>query len=256
VEGRLEERACDMNVPRNLTNRIRFVLDELLPPALRDSRLFTACGRLVFGRDTPFFSRFKDEAVQYGAADLARTYERVHRYVLQRETDLNDRSLRRVLGALTGGTALEVGCGGGFLAERMSRTHETTACDIVVDRGLRARMPGARLLVAEAASLPFGDASFDTVVCCHTLEHVPDIARAVAELRRVAIRRLVVVVPRQRAYHFTFDLHLHFFPYRYNLVGVLRPEGPFTCEDEGGDWVYIEDLSARSVPSSPSGQRG
>lgn len=59
--------------------------------------------------------------------------------------------------------------------------------------------------------LPYGNRVFDTVVCAHTLEHMKDYKKALAELRRVCSRRLMMIVPKQREYQYTFDLHLHFF---------------------------------------------
>jgi SAM-dependent methyltransferase len=43
----------------------------------------------------------------------------------------------------------------------------------------------APALVGDAAALPFPDATFDRVLAPHMLYHCPDIAAAVAELRRV-----------------------------------------------------------------------
>lgn len=40
---------------------------------------------------------------------------------------------------------------------------------------------------------------------------------ALAELRRVAKRRLIIVVPKQRNYKYTFELHINFFPYLFDL---------------------------------------
>ncbi|MDZ7363780.1 MAG: class I SAM-dependent methyltransferase [candidate division KSB1 bacterium] len=37
-----------------------------------------------------------------------------------------------------------------------------------------------------AENMPFSDKTFDYVTCCHTLEHVKDLDKAVAELKRVA----------------------------------------------------------------------
>ena len=84
--------------------------------------------------------------------------------------------------------------------------------------------------------LPFGDRAFDTVVCVHTLEHVPDLWRAARELRRVA-RRLIVVVPRQRYYRYTVDYHLHFFPNAGPLEHLLGG----TARLVDGDWVLVSD---------------
>lgn len=40
-------------------------------------------------------------------------------------------------------------------------------------------------VVADVTDLPFEDASYDVVICNHVLEHVPDDAAAIAEMRRV-----------------------------------------------------------------------
>jgi ubiquinone/menaquinone biosynthesis C-methylase UbiE len=89
--------------------------------------------------------------------------------------------------------------------------------------------------------LPFGDASFDTVICTHTLEHVRNIHQAVSELRRVTGRRLIIVVPKQRPYRYTFDLHLHFFPYKSNFLTLMGNQAS-VCQEIGGDIFYVEDV--------------
>jgi SAM-dependent methyltransferase len=43
----------------------------------------------------------------------------------------------------------------------------------------------AEILIGDAQRLPFPDDQFDAALCCHMLYHVPDIARALRELRRV-----------------------------------------------------------------------
>ena len=45
--------------------------------------------------------------------------------------------------------------------------------------------PGAAMVAADITALPFGDDSFDAILCIHVLEHVDDDRAAVAELRRV-----------------------------------------------------------------------
>jgi SAM-dependent methyltransferase len=92
---------------------------------------------------------------------------------------------------------LEVGCGEGELAERVSRE---LACQILaLDQSermvelTRARMVDA--IVGDVQDLQFGDGEFDCVVAAWMLYHVPEIERALGELARVlrAGGRLVAV---------------------------------------------------------------
>jgi ubiquinone/menaquinone biosynthesis C-methylase UbiE len=47
----------------------------------------------------------------------------------------------------------------------------------------------------------------------HTLEQVKNIDQALREIRRVCKKRQMIVVPCEKKYRCTFDLHIHFFPY-------------------------------------------
>lgn len=114
----------------------------------------------------------------------------------------------------------------------------------ITDR-TRSKYPKVDFVQANIQSLPFDDAAFDTVVCTHTLEHVQDIAGAVSELRRVAARQLILVVPRQRPYKYTFDLHIHFFPYEWDVRKHLMGHADFSTQEIsclGGDWYCCETV--------------
>ncbi len=84
---------------------------------------------------------------------------------------------------------LDVGCGEGWFAAALVRTHaEVLAVDVAAEplRRALARHPelDVRLVEAEAA-LPLEDSSFDVVWAGETIEHVADTARWLSELRRV-----------------------------------------------------------------------
>ena len=91
-----------------------------------------------------------------------------------------------------GKSALDVGCGGGFLAEEIARLgFETTGVD-PSEPSLRAASAhaggqglGIRYVGGAGEDLPFGAGSFDAVFCCDVLEHVRDLPRVVAEISRV-----------------------------------------------------------------------
>jgi SAM-dependent methyltransferase len=74
---------------------------------------------------------------------------------------------------------LDVGCGRGYVGETVRELGgDYTGADFVVSR------PGFRLAQANAAALPFADASFDVVICIDAFEHFPDAYAAAQEIRR------------------------------------------------------------------------
>ena len=140
-----------------------------------------------------------------------------------------------------GESVLEVGCGRGYLAGLLSNNYRVTASDLMASSNLRSKYPQVQFVEANIQSLPFKKSQFDTVVCTHTLEHVQDIFTALIELRRVTKKRLIIVVPKQRPYRYTFNLHLHFFPYAWSVRSVFGHRPTSKLEDAGGDWFYIEN---------------
>lgn len=94
--------------------------------------------------------------------------------------------LREALDGSPGRRLLDVGGGTGNYAAAL----RDEGWDVVVsDRSpgmlARAAAKGLETVEADAQSLPFGDASFDAVMCVCMLHHVDDQARALAEQRRV-----------------------------------------------------------------------
>ena len=232
-----------MKLSREGALRIRNFLDGWLPPVLRDSRLLMYPLMLVvFGRRFRIFADFKARGFSMSSVEFAQVYaDTADLQQVQGATDLNNACVAAILDAVVGERVLDAGCGRGFLAERLTGVaSEVVGCDIVLDPTLQERK-GLRFEAGSIESLPFEDNSFETVVSTHTLEHVQDIATAIAELRRVASRRLLVVVPRERPYRYSFNLHLHFFPYPWNWQAVAGHVEGSKLTDLG-DWFYVEDL--------------
>jgi SAM-dependent methyltransferase len=82
---------------------------------------------------------------------------------------------------------LDVGCGPGSITTGLGTR------SIGIDRH-PVPVQGVPVVGAVGASLPFADASFDAVYANAVLQHVPDAAAVVAELRRVARPGAVVGV--------------------------------------------------------------
>ncbi len=88
--------------------------------------------------------------------------------------------------------ALDVGCGGGLLAEEFARLGcQVTGIDPSAPSIETARAHASRsglviaYLVGVGEQLPFADASFDLVYCCDVLEHVGNLEQVIAETARV-----------------------------------------------------------------------
>jgi SAM-dependent methyltransferase len=98
---------------------------------------------------------------------------------------------------------LEVGCGMGQLAERMTR--ELDGEVIAIDQSERmvelTRGRGVDARLADAQELPFPDGSFDCVVAAWMLYHVRDVERALDEIVRVLGARGRLVVATNRSDH-------------------------------------------------------
>ena len=111
-------------------------------------------------------------------------------YAFQRPlVDLWGRSLE--LAALRGDESiLDIGCGNGTcLGALHGRGHRGLVCGADLSEGmLRSARPlhgDGPLIVTDAQTLPFAEASFDVTLAMHMLYHVPDRRLAIAELRRV-----------------------------------------------------------------------
>lgn len=111
-----------------------------------------------------------------------------------------------VLNNVQGSSFLDIGCGHGkwgyllkkYADPRQPRPH-VTGLDLFEPHVLSLRREGIydEVLVGDAVSLPFADKSFDSVIACEVLEHLPaeQGPELIRELRRVARLCFVVSTP-------------------------------------------------------------
>lgn len=87
-------------------------------------------------------------------------------------------------------SVLEIGTGSGFVSDYL-RAHGVRVTTYDFDAALSPDVVGA------AQSLPFVSGSFDLVLCCQVLEHMPPevSAAALREFRRVSRRHVVLSLP-------------------------------------------------------------
>lgn len=138
-------------------------------------------------------------------------------------------------------SVLDVGCGPHGLACAAPNAR-FVGTDVLFAGEVAAGMTAFR---TDPGPLPFADASFDTVVCLDTLEHIPSQDRAgfVQELARVAARRVIVACPSEGSAHLQDILRLE-----YSVRGMPLP-GWLNEHDEHGlpSAAQIRDVCS-SVP--------
>jgi len=130
----------------------------------------------------------KFEAIAQSWWDEAGEFAPLHRI-----NPLRLEFIERHCGALDGQTVIDVGCGGGILAESMARHGaEVTGIDMAGEplqvarlHGLESGIPVTYLqTTAEAYAADHGG-EFDVVTCMEMLEHVPDPASVVHACARL-----------------------------------------------------------------------
>lgn len=234
-----------MKIPRSVTDVIRFAMDFCIPPFIRDSRLFMYPFYFIWfkGKDIPKLLSFKRDVYYMTRDEYENFYRGVESVAHDRETDMDANSLKYMLELVTSvsnenKTLLDVGCGRGYWLKLISQKTrlETVGCDIMSSEVVS--YPHSRYVQANIDELPFGDSSVDIVTCSHTLEHLVSMQPAIDELKRVANKMLIVVVPKQRYYFYSLDLHLNYFPQKEILINAMNMS-KYKCGVYGGDIVYV-----------------
>lgn len=223
---------------------INFLINDFCPPVLRDSFLMKPLFFLAFGLSKwRQFWGFRDRIHSLSSEDMAKIYHDTSDSDLKKHADISSAVIRKIKDACEGSSRiLDVGCGRGLLADSLQRSGvDVFGCDV------GSRCPGSlrgHYSVARAESLPFSDDYFDVVICSHVLEHIPDIFRALSELRRVASKKVIIVLPIERPYIRGFNLHVWFFPYRYSVLQIVRygikESDAFRLIKIKNEWFYLE----------------
>jgi len=150
-----------------------------------------------------------------------------------------NRAVCDLMGLSPGDDVLEVGVGGGDLVARLLRVliaGRVTGVDLSPDvlQALRARQRVAvlaerlRLVEADAAALPFDDATFDAVAMVHTLyfAEVPEaVAHELARVVRPGGRVVVAVATPVDAVRAGLDARRHTLLEEDELVALLDEAG-------------------------------
>jgi len=136
----------------------------------------------------------------------------VQRYLLRRF----HRQIASLLKATGAEKILDAGCGEGFVVSYLLQGNDRLAitgidCSPQAIEMARQMVPGVLFDVGDLREMPYGDDSFDLVMCLEVLEHLPDPHKGLRELRRVTSAHCLVSVPHEpffRATNFLRGKHV------------------------------------------------
>ena len=178
---------------------------------------------------------------QYGDSEKLKIRYEAHTRYSENTSDWHA-LFTEALKIVPGEKVIDVGCGPGGVHGRLSRAGALVSGidaspGMVAEARAQAEQHGlnVEVQVGDAEHLPFPDDQFDAALCCHMLYHVPDIRKALTELRRVVRPGGRVLISTNAADHCyrLNDLHaqaardLGFTP----VVGDLAGGGRFSLSD-------------------------
>ena len=110
--------------------------------------------------------------------------------------------LSLILRDLSFSSLLEVGCGEGYLLQRLEKQLKDVdilASDIspeIIDKA-NSIIPGVPKIIASAYDLPLEDKSKDVVLACEVMEHVQEPMKLLKEAKRIARKNCIFTVPHE-----------------------------------------------------------
>jgi SAM-dependent methyltransferase len=106
-----------MKLSRDLQRPFRYVLDQVLPPFVRDSFLMKQALKIIFKSDSELVWNFRQNFPTMSEEEVQHIYARLSKHALKVSTDINTRCLVNVIDEMSGKDVLDAGCGTGKLAE-------------------------------------------------------------------------------------------------------------------------------------------
>ena len=229
---------------RNIINFIRFIIEEIIPPIIRDSILFKYLINFLFSSQK-LHKELKQKAIYYDQ----KKFENYYRFAmkLNSKTDNSEKIVEKIISSIKGTNILDVGCGNGYLLKKLRNkypNYKLTGTEINIKQLLKQKKKlNINIVKIDILNIDKLKIFYDTVICTYVLEHILDIRSAYLKLKKICKKILIIVCPKERPYKYTFNGHLHFFPYDYSLINTLLPENKFKIMSLGRDFIFIEDLN-------------
>ena len=229
---------------RENTNKIRFVLEDILPPIIRDSFIFKLIIKRLYRSDETHLN-LKSKILNISRKEYENYYK--HMPKIHDDSDLSISCINEIIKNIEPKNVIDVGCGNGFLLKKIRKNNKKiilNGSEITITSKLKVDFQNnnIKLYRKSIENIHRIKNKFDTVICSHVLEHVLDINKAYYNLKKICKKKLIIIVPRERPYKYTFNGHIHFFPYKWSFINTIRPKNKFTIKDLQRDFLYIENI--------------
>lgn len=232
---------------RNKVIKIRYILENLIPAAIRDNR--TVAKILYYiatGKKRKFFIDYYENFYMMTQSQINEVYKKIYEggHPLKSQTDLNIECLDKIKSEIIGNKVIDIGCGNAFLLNELIKLYPKinfSGCDFLETKPIKLHQQVSYTSINLEQKIPFLDNSFDTVICTHVAEHILNFQQLISELRRIASKKLIIVVPKERPYKYNFGLHIHFFPYKESLIYAIGKNEHQSVIELGGDLYYTEE---------------
>ena len=136
----------------------------------------------------------------------------------------------------------DVGCGEGFLLKQVGKAKKIVGFEISITALNRSKeilkeRPDIITVKADAQKIPVANESFDIVLCCEMLEHLPDPTIVIKEVHRILRNggKFVIAVPNEKG-----SQDLLRFARKLKLSGMV--EGVSTKGKVTNEW-HLQDAS-------------
>ncbi|MBS1492489.1 MAG: class I SAM-dependent methyltransferase [Bacteroidetes bacterium] len=143
---------------------------------------------------------------------------------------------------------LDVGCGDGtFAGYSQSKGLDTYGIDFsetAIEKALK-KFPQVKFSVGDAENLTFDTGTFDYVTCNGSLEHVPNMAKAVKEMVRVGKEncRYFILVPNEK---YIMEI-LGYKPEEDHLVDIMQPLNQMKSKENWVKFLSENGLNVENI---------
>jgi ubiquinone/menaquinone biosynthesis C-methylase UbiE len=231
-----------VKVSRDTQRPFRYFFDQVLPPVIRDSRLFLLALRLVFGKNARVVWTFRERFGEMTDSEVQAVYQNLAGHALKIETDINQSCIERLKKSLQFGEVLDVGCGTGMLAHTLSGVRYTGVDFVRHMTWESLESDQIKFIEATVEKLPFENGHFDYAICAHVLEHVRNPQKVLQEIARCCKSSMIVILPRERSYRAGFNLHVHHYSYKWEVEKLLACLLPATYEVNEVDGDFYAEI--------------